>query len=45
VSPASLEYFDVPNNEEEPYANNWVSHFAENVSTTSLLLFVDITAL
>jgi hypothetical protein len=45
VSLANLEYFGVPNNEEESYANHWISHFAENVSTTSLLIFIDLTAL
>jgi hypothetical protein len=45
VSRANLEYFGVPNNEEESYANHWISHFAENVSATSLSVFVDITAL
>jgi hypothetical protein len=45
VSPANLKYFSVPNNEEESYANHWISHFAENLSTTSFSIFVDITAL
>jgi len=38
------EYFGVPNNEEESDADHWISHFAENVSTTSLSIFVDRTA-
>jgi hypothetical protein len=43
--PAKLEDFDVPKNEEEPYDGHWISHFAENVSTTSVSISVYLTIL